>query len=403
MIRPKYRIKKALILFFKIIIGVLGSSIILILFPILNVRIGLLKSSRIGHYIIETELAILQSNKSKKCSKRIYFDIWFENRIISNSFIQQYWRNQLRVWDKNLMAPIYTVMKFIQMPKCFFIETLHGDRDTTDELIRAVPPIFFKDAEKNILRKIMSDLGLPFDAKFVCFHNRDAEYLKNLYPGEDYSYHSYRDTSLSKYLNGLDKLTERGYYIIRMGSSTKDKIPKDFNPKIIDYANSEIQCDTLDVFLISECEYFISNSSGIDTLATLLKKPILFLNFPNFSYIATWQPNTMYSFKDYLKKKNFEKMNLQYIFDNNFYGFLKSEDFEFNNIILKENSSEDNLNYMIEFDDALKSGKLSDLETLPELEIKFWEIFPFSKILHPGSVHRCRISQLYLRKMNQIN
>jgi putative glycosyltransferase (TIGR04372 family) len=188
-----------------------------------------------------------------------------------------------------------------------------------------------------------------------------------------------------------------------MVNSSKEKITQYFNPKIIDYANSEIQCDTLDVFLASECEYFISNSSGIDTLATLLKKPILFLNFPNFSYIATWQPNTMYSFKDYLKRENFEKINLQYIFKNNLYDFLKSEDFEFNNIILQENSSEENLNYMIEFDDALKSGKLSEFEILPELERKFWEIFPFSKILHPGSVHRCRISQLYLRKMDQIN
>lgn len=385
-------------LFLKSVIGIFGTVIILILYPLVLIRIGFFQSSRIGHYVTETQLAILQNDKIKQSKKRLVFDIWFEYKVISNTFIQSYWRGQLRVWNRQIMAPIYTVMKRIKMPRRFFIEAHSRDRDLTDSLRLVQPPTLFTSFQIKEFREVLSRIGLPENAKYICFHHRDSAYLKNAFPGEDYSYHSYRDSSLKNYIPGLEKLTERGYYVVRMGNVTAEKLPSKSSSRIIDYANSDLQSDILDVFLVSECEYFISSSSGIDSVATLLKKPILFLNVSNFSYIATWQANVMYSFKHFIDYRKNVELKVNEIFSRHLNSLLRTQGYTLSDIILQENSADENVLYIIEFDDYFRADKFLVADDLTNLEKQFWKIFPFNLELHPPNVQRCRISQLYLQK-----
>jgi putative glycosyltransferase (TIGR04372 family) len=385
-------------LLIKLFIGLVGTFVIILLSPAIVVRVGYFQSARIGHYVTETQLAINQNRITKRFPRRLIFDIWFDNRIISNSYFQKFWRTQCRVWDRRFVSPIYTVMKFCKLPKSFFIEAISRDRDVTDCLNSLQPPDLFSDDESKELRKSLELIGLPIGAKYICFHNRDAAYLQRFFPNIDFSSHSYRDTSLSKYLKGLEVLAERGYFVIRMGKCTTEKVPFEVSSRIIDYANSSLQSDILDIFLISKCEYFISTSSGIDSVATFFKKPTLFLNFPNLAYIANWNSTAMYSFKHFINSDTLKELKLNDVINNNLHNFLKTQDYINNKIDLVENSAKENLEYMVEFDEFFKFGGFLNPDQKSYLEDKFWSIFPFDPNLHPMHLHRCKISNVYLKK-----
>ena len=56
-----------------------------------------------------------------------------------------------------------------------------------------------------------------------------------------------------------------------MGKNERSKL--NFTDKnIIDLAFSDIRNDMLDLYVSSKCEFFISSSSGIDEMATIMRK-----------------------------------------------------------------------------------------------------------------------------------
>ena len=62
-----------------------------------------------------------------------------------------------------------------------------------------------------------------------------------------------------------------------MGAKVNKKISF-ANSKIIDYATNNMRTDFLDIFLGSECLFWISTGSGIDNLSKTFRKPILYVN-----------------------------------------------------------------------------------------------------------------------------
>ena len=71
LVKKFYFLIKMIRLFLKSLVGIFGTVIILTLYPLVLIRIGFFQSSRIGHYITETQLAILQNAKIKESKKRL--------------------------------------------------------------------------------------------------------------------------------------------------------------------------------------------------------------------------------------------------------------------------------------------------------------------------------------------
>ena len=55
---------------------------------------------------------------------------------------------------------------------------------------------------------------------------------------------------------------------------------KSNNPKIIDYVNSDLKSDFMDVFLGAKCSFCLSTSFGFDEVPNLFRKPIIYLILP---------------------------------------------------------------------------------------------------------------------------
>ena len=101
--------------------------------------------------------------------------------------------------------------------------------------------------------------------------------MNNVDSSRDWSYHNFRDFNINDFEDTIIKMIHRGYFVIRMGSISKDKINfKDKN--FFDYSNSDFRSDFLDIFLLSKCKFLISSDSGISAISEIFRVPIVYVN-----------------------------------------------------------------------------------------------------------------------------
>ncbi|MFZ9833926.1 MAG: TIGR04372 family glycosyltransferase, partial [Ilumatobacteraceae bacterium] len=74
-----------------------------------------------------------------------------------------------------------------------------------------------------------------------------------------------------------ESLAEMGYTVFRMGAIVKEPLVSD-NPRIIDYAANGMRTELLDIFLGAHCTFTISTGSGWDSMPTVFRRPIMFVN-----------------------------------------------------------------------------------------------------------------------------
>jgi len=134
-----------------------------------------------------------------------------------------------------------------------------------------------RNKTKIICAQRLAAFGLPENAKYVCLHVRDAGFHG------DNARRSYRNADIDTYKKGIDYLVSKGLYVIRMGDSKMKKI--NFTcEKLIDYPFTSIKSEEMDLFLISNCEFYVGMQSGIYDVALLFDKPVLLLNMVDWFF-----------------------------------------------------------------------------------------------------------------------
>ena len=132
---------------------------------------------------------------------------------------------------------------------------------------------------------LLEKLKIPKNSKWICIHNRDSGYLDNqtkkgYLKFHDWNYHDVRDFNVSDLLPASDYFTKRGYYVIRTGNFSNQKISSQ-NPKIIDYVNSEYRSDFGEIFFFSKCKFYFGSTAGCWKIAKYFRKPAFLINgFP---------------------------------------------------------------------------------------------------------------------------
>ena len=109
---------------------------------------------------------------------------------------------------------------------------------------------------------------------------------------------SVRNGNINNQILGINFLVSKGYRAIRMGKNVNDKISFS-NPNILDYATSNDRRDFLDIYLMSECEFLISDSTGISSIAALFRKPSLIINDTNLHDLIAHPNRKMLLLKKY--------------------------------------------------------------------------------------------------------
>jgi len=256
---------------------------------------------------------------------------------------------------------------------------------------RASVHLSFTLREERKGRDGLSSMGIPADREFVCFHQRDAEYLKSHLPCTDYSYHGYRDCRIANYITTCRELVRRGYYVLRMGVKVGDALPV-ADPGIIDYA-SKYRSNFMDIYLSAKCKFFVGCGSGIDEVPMIFRRPVMYVNQIPLSIMSGQAVVRLFIPKKLWLKKDKRFLTFKEILNSPIGNFYEAKVYEENGIEVIENSPEEITKAVIEMDEGLKGTWKIDSEE-EEVQGIFASIIKSSPI---GNQRFAKISTEFLR------
>ena len=331
------------------------------------IRWGELLSSRIGHFSVDTEIYCCERDAGINSPSQKHVDLFYLRKYVCNKQLEKMWRRSIIILPTWLLIPLSRVNRFF----CLFISSFKEHEIVMPEnidihnLMDKFPThISFTSKEELKGKEILKKFGLTKNAKFVCLLVRDSGYLTRHIKYEykvRWQYHSHRDGDIDKYVLAAEELARRGYYVFRMGINVLKPL-KSSNPKVIDYANSEMSNDFMDIYLSAKCNFFISPGSGLDGVSSIFRRTIAYIGhvpFGNFVRSANNYKKSLILTKHHINKKNQQELTISEIFSANVAFAYISEDYKLNDVILEENSPEEIRDLVIEMDERL-SGRWKD-------------------------------------------
>ena len=366
MIKKILNIRNWLILIFSpFSLAILLTSILLR--PITTIRFGHLLTYRFGHNIKDLEMYLSEKKlNSKKYSKQL--DLFFLPSNPANTYLQKISKKYLNVLPKELLYLPYKTIEFLSKKIGFFkknfINMRDYDYDLNNSFDKISTQISFTEEEIYLGDNSLEKIGISKKDKIVCLCTRDSNYsLKNLnhpkkFNSEARSFMDIRNSDIETYKLASNELINLGYKVVRVGKDPDKKLSFE-NKNIIDYSKSNIRSDFLDIYLAKRCEFVFGDSAGWTQAAVVFRKYIAFTNWAPFSVIDFVGKN-FYIFKYYYDLKLKRNLTIKEIFNRKL-NKLFLFDLEKNNIILKDNTSEEILELVLEVESRSK-GKSDNPE-----------------------------------------
>ena len=356
------------------VIGFVLLMLIRAIKPIFLIRIGGLRSSRIGHFAANTELYLCEKKSSINVPKQLHLDIFFfEERPLCNKQLAKMWRRVLYVGPAWLFSPLSRLNKMFPGGAIHEIgDNSKGDRDVHNLYEKFSTHLLFSENEERHGSARLREMGIPEDGRFVCLIVRDEVYL-NSHIKNDWSYHNYRDSPIEDYTLAALELSRRGYYVIRMGAKVKRPIAIN-EEKIIDYATNGMRSDFMDIYLGSKCFFCVSTGAGWDAVPQIFRKPIVYVNYVPLGYMCTYRNSALSIFKHHIDRNSGRELCLNEIFNVGAGFLVKSSDYDDKSIELKNNTPEEICEAVMEMTDRLNGNYQASLHD-EFLQSQFLDIF----------------------------
>ena len=353
----------SLFIFFLLPIYLISIPIFIIIHlikPWYLIRWNVLNTSRIGEFAVKTELYCCERDANINFPKQRYKDFFYLSKYTGNKTLVDMWCKAITVLPSWLLKPIHIISNFfcfnLRIKNIHEIENpVNGYKDTYNSIDRFSSHIALTEDQETKGKEILEKLGLPRNAKFVCLIVRDSGYLNRYLQKKDqerWNYHNYRNGDIDRYVMAAEELASRGYYVFRMGIEVEKPL-KSLNNKIIDYANSEIRSDFMDVYLGAKCSFCISTACGFDALPVIFRRPIAYVVLP-IGFCFPISKNFLILTKHHINRLTKKELSISEIFSSNVGLAYTVKEFEDNNIELQENTPEEIRDLVIEMDDRIK-------------------------------------------------
>lgn len=367
------------------------SCCILVIFisPIIIVRFGRLRVERIAHLAMEPELYLCERDSlgGRQSVRRRFLDIFYHTGPPCNFQLFKMWHRVLprilgRRWG---LFVEYTVALLALHPLGRrHIFSWHSHDDPRELLSNFSPHINFTRDEHQQAQARLVEMGVFGD--YVCFINRGPEYLRKQFPGQNWTYHDYRDSDIDDYLIAAKALADRGLWALRMGAIVEQSLP-DSGPGVIDYA-IHYRSEFMDVFLSATCKFMITSTSGLYGIARIFNRPLVVANLtPLCSYMFLGQ-GAIFVPKMATLKGNASLLPFSHL-------AAQRPDLCLDPTVELANADpEDIRDAALEMDMRL-NGSWEETPEDQELQHRFWRIVGDPSIHRPTNV---RVSTLFLRR-----
>jgi len=321
----------------------LAPSIILNLF---NVKFINLYYQAIGHLISDTDTHIKKKQLNLIPNDRSVLLI--NSKKVANKYLLKYLRKYFTVIENPLL--LFILKPFLNS-RIIGVDIEHyssaiNKTAAISEVnslwsMAKLDPLFFP-FESDISRgdQALNKLGVPNNNWFVCLHVRSSGFSIC----EDL--HLYRNSDFDSYIPAIKYIISLGGYCIRMGDSSMPIAPK--IDGLIDYAHSDLKDDWLDLYISSQCKFFIGTGSGASSMPFMFGVPILSVNVAPLSNVPQFGSRdiTIPKLYKYLSDNDF--IGFKSIFSSEMSNFRYNDLFEKNEILVINNTSDEIKDAVIE-------------------------------------------------------
>lgn len=365
------QIKRRIRLFVSVPLALVFVIVIRVIRPFILVRIGAMRSDRIGHFVLETDLMLLEQEHGISPRPRRSIDIWYAPEPISNRVIYEMWKRVMRIWPNWFMVPVFRLNNLMPGSRAHQIPNTASTCLDVHNLIDDAPPhLSFTPSEIEIGNRTLKQMGLGEGDKFVCFIVRDAAYTKMAFPDKDMSYHDYRNCDVDDYVLAAEAVADRGLFVFRMGSVVAKPL-RSTHQRVIDYANSRFRSEFMDVFLGANCEFCVSDGLGYYAIPAAFRRPNAYVNYSPFHMFYSSRACDLGIAKTVSSLKTGKRLNLSQMGENGIAQFSHTAQYSDAGVSIDSNTPEEIRDLMIEMLDRIE-GSWKSQSGDDELQKSFW-------------------------------
>lgn len=204
-----------------------------------------------------------------------------DGTAVSNQCFLDYWRQYVTlISDPKMIQMLSPLLDHLE-DRIHQAMTCNGQAFYNSAAITMVQKQWDSENRSPLLKLSTSDhergwqclngLGVPKDAWFVGLHAREPGFKDG---GSKFD--SYRNVDIDTYLPAIKTIVAHGGWVIRMGNPTMTPLPQ--MDHVIDYAHSDVRIDWMDVFLSSQCRFFMDTSTGLGMISMAFGVPIVRTN-----------------------------------------------------------------------------------------------------------------------------
>ncbi len=332
--------------------------------PILLVRFGRIYNTRLGHFVFDVGHYLTLRNQEQNTK----LDCFFFEGDSANKFFERFTRRYVLV--KSFFRYCCKVNSFLPFGARHEITMglQKSESRDYDGVVSLNPPsMTFSPKDNQSGYAYLRSIGCQ-DDRFICVIAREPGYLQVLNPNRDWSYHDYRNTKIEAFDKTITTLTKRGYHVIRMGKYVAEKLDT-VSERVIDYAASEARSEFLDIWLMANCQFCISTGTGLDEVAKIFKRPIVFVNYAPLFDFESYTPNITV-FKNLEKEATGALLSVTEHLENS---VISQRDFEERGLKFKSLSEEEICDAVMEMVDR-REGSWVEESDAEQLQAGFWKI-----------------------------
>ena len=233
-------------------------------------------TDRIGHLAAEFDCFEKERRLGRLPPKRFWFVIAPANRV-ANLYLLNYWKPYVHVISHPLACTLLKILTWKGLMVhdisdyilSFGKSARYYEVNTAWE--KRPPLLSLSEADRERMRDLLAELGIPAGAWYVCFHNRE-----NGFSPQDEVIHSHRNTDIDNLISSMQFVVSQGGWCIRMGDPTMKRLPLIHG--VVDYAHHPLRSEQADVLLCAGCRYFVGTSSGLFIVASVFGVPCALTN-----------------------------------------------------------------------------------------------------------------------------
>ncbi len=265
-----------------------------------KLKIAYFYDNRIGHLCLEyMEYSLTRDSYTSQ------YTVFIASERPANTLLLDKFKHHIPIVQSSLLYDIHSSCDLVNREfvhkligdQAFWHKEWHPKQGNLSDFFRLYdldkesrPDLLeFSDAEIEYCEETLSQMGLQWSesVKFVCLNVRSNHYLfehaKDRGGGltqEVAESLEFRNSTLKNYRKAVQYLIDKGVYVVTVGSHLLGDLELE-SEFLIDYANNfrnSCRSELMDLYLLSFCQFFLCNSSGITDIAALNKTPLLIVN-----------------------------------------------------------------------------------------------------------------------------